>query len=211
MTVALSNHSLWPIVALTGAGLIAGASISGALVNYIANKQIQKISQTAQQATARVKLLQSVIQLNSSDPKLITSLTTAPRPEPQTLQILPSVILNRPPIKPVMVVAPPAKPQVASVPPVAAAGASVAIASPITAPDTILVTADMVSAAKKTNKIEGVDGAKLGVLKVNATDVSLKNGGRIKIGDRFPSGERLLSLDPENEQIVTDKRTILVF
>lgn len=73
------------------------------------------------------------------------------------------------------------------------------------------ITHDMIAAAKKTNKIEGVDGGKLGVSKVNDNHVSLSNGGKINIGDRFPSGERLLSLDPENGQIVTDKRTLLVF
>lgn len=74
-----------------------------------------------------------------------------------------------------------------------------------------MVTAEMVESARKSNKLEGVGGAKLGVAKVNARDVSLLNGGSIRIGERFPSGERLLALDPENGQIITDKRTLLVF
>lgn len=69
----------------------------------------------------------------------------------------------------------------------------------------------MVESAKTTNKIEGVNGAKLGVSHINQRSVTLHNGGEIRIGERFPSGERLLALDPDGAQIVTDKRTLIIF
>jgi hypothetical protein len=76
---------------------------------------------------------------------------------------------------------------------------------------TVTVSADMIAAAKRTTKIEGVEFSKIGISKINDNSISLKNGTVIRIGDQFPSGERLLSVDPENSQILTDKRTILAF
>lgn len=78
-------------------------------------------------------------------------------------------------------------------------------------PVKINVTSEMVVQANKTNKIEAINSANLGVSKINPDVVLLKNGGSIRVGEKFPSGETLLSLDPENGQIVTSKRTLLLF
>lgn len=83
--------------------------------------------------------------------------------------------------------------------------------TPASEPDVVVVTPETVAAARKNNRIEGVDGAKLGVLKLDPAGVELKNGRTIHPGGKFPSGERLLAIDQANGQIVTDRRTILVF
>jgi predicted outer membrane lipoprotein len=73
------------------------------------------------------------------------------------------------------------------------------------------VTEAMVAAAKRSNRLEGVDATKLGILRIDAHGVELRNGTRVPVGAFFPSCDRLLSTDPADAQIVTDKRTIMVF
>lgn len=70
---------------------------------------------------------------------------------------------------------------------------------------------EIVAEARKNNKIEGVALNVIGLMSLTSGAVQLKNGSTIKIGQKFPTGEKLLAVDPDSSQIVTDKRTILVF
>lgn len=67
-----------------------------------------------------------------------------------------------------------------------------------------------VKAAMATNSIEMAPKAKMGVSKVESGVVIMGSGARIAIGERFVSGERLLSVDTEAGKIVTDKRTVVL-
>ena len=67
-----------------------------------------------------------------------------------------------------------------------------------------------VKAAIATNSIEMAPKAKMGVEKVTAGGVVMSSGGTIRVGERFTSGERLLSVDKETGRIVTDKRTVVI-
>lgn len=53
-------------------------------------------------------------------------------------------------------------------------------------------------------------GAKVGVSKIDGATVVMKSGTRVKTGERFSSGEKLLLVDPENGRIVTNRRTIVL-
>lgn len=59
-------------------------------------------------------------------------------------------------------------------------------------------------------KIEALSIKKAGVLKIDRGSVTLENGTRIKLGDRFPSGEKLIFVDAANQHIITDKRQLLL-
>jgi hypothetical protein len=72
------------------------------------------------------------------------------------------------------------------------------------------VTSEEMAQAAKF-RIEGVNAEKAGVGRLDAEGVHLRNGGVVRTGDYFPSGERLLSVDVENARVVTSKRQILLF
>ena len=72
-------------------------------------------------------------------------------------------------------------------------------------------TAAEVAAVVKTARIEGVSADKAGVERISAGAVHLRGGRTIKVGSSFPSGERLLAVDPENGRIITNQRQILMF
>lgn len=67
-----------------------------------------------------------------------------------------------------------------------------------------------VAEVEKNNKVEGVSADKIGVKQISEDGVTVRNGSQIRLGERFPSGERLLKVDPTAAKIVTDKRTILL-
>jgi hypothetical protein len=73
------------------------------------------------------------------------------------------------------------------------------------------VTQAEIDKATKSNTVEMVKHAQAKVTKVDRAGVTLDNGHFIPIGGTFTSGERLLATDPSNEQIVTDRRTIVLF
>lgn len=61
------------------------------------------------------------------------------------------------------------------------------------------------------NRIEGVSADKAGVVRVDRDAVLLRNGTAIRVGESFPSGERLLLIDHENARVVTNQRQMLLF
>lgn len=71
-------------------------------------------------------------------------------------------------------------------------------------------TAQEIAAARGA-RIEGVPAEKAGVLRVSPEGVHLKNGTVVRPGGRFPSGERLLQVDPETNRVITNQRQLLLF
>lgn len=67
-----------------------------------------------------------------------------------------------------------------------------------------------VAAPAKTPRFEAVSAAKAGVAKVEPGAVVMQSGKRIRVGETFSSGERLISADPETGQIITDQRNLLI-
>jgi hypothetical protein len=60
-------------------------------------------------------------------------------------------------------------------------------------------------------KVEGFAAAKAGVRALDKNAVHLRNGGVVRIGQTFPSGEKLLQVDPENNLVLTNRRQMLLF
>jgi len=68
-----------------------------------------------------------------------------------------------------------------------------------------------VAAAVKNLKIEGVSADKAGVERLTVSGVYLRGGKVVRVGGVFPSGERLLAVEPENGRVITNQRQILMF
>lgn len=224
MSAKLCYRSLLPVLSLSLLGLVTIALATGATVSYSRHKQMQAQAIVDEQVATRIKLLEAV--------KLTAITNKTPDKTPQNQPDVvafntPAVLVTQKVARVVLIQnkneAIDAKPEqkVASAKKINVTQASVkkeellpqqkAISKTPSKGQSQVVTTEMIASAKKSNKIEGVDSAKLGVSKISTSGVFLRNGSTIKIGDRFPSGEQLLSLDPDNGQIVTDKRTLLIF
>jgi hypothetical protein len=66
-------------------------------------------------------------------------------------------------------------------------------------------------AAASAVRLEGVSSERAGVLRIERDGVVLKNGSVVRPGERFPSGEKLLQVDPENARVITNERQMLLF
>ena len=60
------------------------------------------------------------------------------------------------------------------------------------------------------SNIQGVTMEKAGITHIWADAVDFKSGTRIRVGEKFPSGEKLLQLDAQLGRIVTDQRQIII-
>jgi len=58
--------------------------------------------------------------------------------------------------------------------------------------------------------VEAVSQSQAQVADLSSTGVRMKSGLTISIGGKFPSGEKLIAVDPAKHQIVTDQRTIVL-
>lgn len=68
------------------------------------------------------------------------------------------------------------------------------------------------STPTNTAVLETIAASKVGVKFLFSTGVLMHNGRMIRIGDLFPSGERLIQVDLDNNRVVTSERHIsLVF
>lgn len=74
-----------------------------------------------------------------------------------------------------------------------------------------LPTAEQVAQARKNNPTEVVSYQQLGLQELKARQAVLRDGRIIGIGDVFPSGDRLLVIDVDGKQLITDRRTIILF
>lgn len=207
-------------LALLAAALL-GAAVAGTGLTYHFDGRLARAQGEAAKAAARVSILESVLRRHvdnnpaladaGAEPLKVEERSGAPgraMPDPAPMQV------RKPAAQAQATVAAPAPAQPASPPgthalprpPVASSGAGAA-----DSPADDAITPELVAQARRTNRLEGMDGAKLGVRRVDSAGVELKDGRTIRPGGRFPSGERLLAVDPSSGQIVTDRRTILVF
>lgn len=59
--------------------------------------------------------------------------------------------------------------------------------------------------------LAATDAAAVGIRALAPGMVLLANGERVLVGQQFPSGETLLSVDPGTDEVRTNKRTLLLF
>lgn len=57
---------------------------------------------------------------------------------------------------------------------------------------------------------ERVTKEEAGLSEINSGGVTFKSGRRVAVGDSFPSGEKLISIDPRIGEIITSKRRIVI-
>jgi len=67
-----------------------------------------------------------------------------------------------------------------------------------------------VPAAGTNAPTERVTKDEAGVADIQASGVTFKSGRRVAVGDSFPSGEKLVSVDPAIGEIITSKRRIVI-
>lgn len=215
-------------LALLAAALL-GAAVAGTGLTYHFDGRLARAQGEAAKAAARVSILESVLRRHvdnnpaladaGAEPLKVEERSGAPgraMPDPAPMQVRKPAAQAQAQgqAQGQATVAAPAPAQPASPPgthalprpPVASSGAGAA-----DSPADDAITPELVAQARRTNRLEGMDGAKLGVRRVDSAGVELKDGRTIRPGGRFPSGERLLAVDPSSGQIVTDRRTILVF
>lgn len=65
--------------------------------------------------------------------------------------------------------------------------------------------------ATASGNVEGVSAEKAGISKLTTDAVVMRSGLSVRVGQMFPSGERLLLVDRENGRIVTNSRQLLIF
>ncbi|WP_068684667.1 MULTISPECIES: hypothetical protein [unclassified Variovorax] len=76
--------------------------------------------------------------------------------------------------------------------------------------DPVVQVAAPVPVAGTNGPTERVTKEEAGLAEVLAGGVTFKSGRRVAIGDSFPSGEKLISVDPRIGEIITSKRRIVL-
>lgn len=156
----------------------------------------------------------------------VQALPTQARQDAKPASMVTTVNLVKPAVAPTTPAAPPPA-TVAGASPAAAKGPQSTLPAPhmpnhpaSTAGDTIKVaaaiapvlpSAEQVASARRINPTEVVSSQQLGLQSLQPRQAVLKDGRMIGVGDVFPSGDRLLAIDIENKQLITDKRTIILF
>lgn len=82
------------------------------------------------------------------------------------------------------------------------------VSPPPVAPPTETVQA--AAALEAGSRIEGVTQEKAGITKIWSNAIDFKSGLRVRVGEKFPSGETLMNIDGTAGRIVTDQRQILI-
>lgn len=59
--------------------------------------------------------------------------------------------------------------------------------------------------------LQAVSAQAAGLRSLDANGVVLVNGQSVSVGGYFPSGEQLLKVDPKNNEIITSRRTLVLF
>ncbi|CAN7778977.1 hypothetical protein LJR290_007984 [Variovorax sp. LjRoot290] len=91
----------------------------------------------------------------------------------------------------------------------AAARAKPVIEAPVRREPLVQLAAP-VPAAGTNAPTERVTKDEAGLAEVQAGGVTFKSGRRVAVGDSFPSGEKLISVDPGIGEIITSKRRIVI-
>jgi hypothetical protein len=77
-------------------------------------------------------------------------------------------------------------------------------------PEPVVRLAPPVPAAGTNAPTERVTKDEAGVADIQASGVTFRSGRRVAVGDSFPSGEKLISVDPGIGEIITSKRRIVI-
>lgn len=146
---------------------------------------------------------------------VVPAVPSTPAPPPPTLARPPANAPSVQPgqqVKPAAPVATQPAPQqhaVVAKPLPAAPVAQPAPAAPVKPAATSVAPDELAAAMKK--KIEVMSMARVGVAKLHADTVEFASGRRVRTGELFPSGEKLLKVDPADGRIVTNERQLIVF
>ncbi|MBQ0916974.1 SH3 domain-containing protein [Hydrogenophaga aromaticivorans] len=83
------------------------------------------------------------------------------------------------------------------------------VTSPAQPPETV-PSAQMLAAVQPPSSPSQVNTTfeQAGIAGIDSSGIHFRSGRRVAIGEPFPSGEKLLSIDPRNARIVTDRRVI---
>lgn len=218
-------HSLKPILALAGACLFAGSCLGAIAVSAFIKNRIDGDAKLLHIAQSKVEMLTIAVQRQG---ETVASLATAPwantgsttqehitqiEAAPMTCQL--DLELSKP-IRSTPTRAPQPKQQATQMaaqprlqtpqPSPTTPAARTQVATAPTAP----INPHEVSKAKNNNSIEAIQGSKIGVSRIGSDAVIMQSGTKVSIGERFTSGEKLLGVDTETGQIITDQRTILL-
>lgn len=219
----------WQLALLLLLTLVCGGVVGmlGATITYL--QEAEPIARELSRKTTRIALLEMLVQ--QQVPDSYDSLEASPAADAAGVlhavgrlhaqpaaATAPPVAVLKPAAPhsarsaPQVVAVRPTRPAVAEVllPETASAPAAPAAAPELRPEPVAAVTGEELLMAMK-GRIEGVSGEKAGVKGVEKGAVLLRNGGVIRVGQLFPSGEKLLQVDPENNRVITNKRQMLLF
>lgn len=226
----------WQLWVLSTLVFFAGGAVGIVVAGWLYLGNLATLAADINRKTSRIQLLEflalqhlpssGVLALDSAVPPgaeaASAGATTYVSPTPRPTGTVAQVPTKSPAPPPLATAA--QKPKLAAAP-IPAKPASIAGASEVRTP-TAVVTTEPVAVVMEPGmrpvtgeeliqalrfKIEGVNAGKAGVAKLDKNGVHLKNGTLVRPGELFPSGERLLSVDYENERVVTSKRQMLLF
>jgi hypothetical protein len=216
----------WQVCGLIGLSLVTGAAAGAAIAAGVFMQDIEPLSREMQRRGTRIALLEMLVQ--QSLPGTTTSLADAPSANVSPQQA-PAAAPHSFPTAGVSTQGPavsatsrthvaagvptalmPPRPAVAAqeghvaAAPAPPASPSLPVQPAAAAAEIQPVTGEELLIALKA-KVEGFAAAKAGV---RALD---KNAVHLRIGQTFPSGEKLLQVDPENNLVLTNRRQMLLF
>lgn len=240
MAIVMRSWLSWQVVALGAGSMLVGASLSAIVVSRMAMAEVEALASGAYRKDGRIALLESIVlQRTASDVRSLDELSfhagaqQSPAPVNPTGRggaLAAAVALKRDPAAklasstptphaheapapkapgPAAAPLPAATPTPAAAAVAAAAGspAQNSVASPVGSP----VSGEELIEAMRNPRTEGMPADKVGVRALERDAVTLRNGTTIRVGSSFPSGERLLLVDPENARVVTNQRQLLLF
>lgn len=226
-----SSAATWaPTAAIGFSCLILGIGVSSATFAQIESSKSAEQRATITKLKGQITALHSTIRAQAT--ALSAPLDAPPTPTPSTAVTAPAITAptalptTAPPPSPPMQTKPPAtKPAPVVQPPQKSTATTTPHVQPPpaqkpeerVAPQTKLaeanpptqVATEEIKAAEK-NAIELAPAAKVGVDRVDRDGVLMRSGLRVRIGDRFSSGEKLLTVDIDAAKIVTNRRTIML-
>lgn len=232
--IPLNKVTVWVCTAVFCGGLFAGAGGAWLLHKGQVSRMTAQVhelaiySQSLSIQLGQASLASAGIDLET--PRLPVASTPLPPPAPSTPQSASTEVVSqrlapREPPRRAVAATPPARP---SAPPAQSTALAVPVAVaqrlpqlPITLPaqpSSPLASQPSPAAASPPPPVpvlvNGAPGAvavtmeQAGIVGVDATGIKFKSGRQVGVGSDFPTGERLVSVDPTTGRIVTDRRVI---
>lgn len=224
----------WPLWLVGTSALVFGISLGALFVATYHSDKMARQQSEAQSLRSRISLLEIALgqvqgQADSlSEPPIQTQTPTqtgampVPAESESGVKLKKSKELASPPrhTSPTIVAqsqeqqAPTRTPQ-QTAQPAPAAAATPPVQAPVQAaapaqPPIPAVSSDEINAVVKSGRIEGVSMAKAGISKLMADGVEFNTGRKVRKGEIFPSGEKLLAIDVQTGRIITSQRQIIL-